>query len=476
MTSIFSKDKRIILLRRIKNFWEEFSHSKLGLLGLTMILVYVFVAIAAPLLTPYDPINMPRLAQSFAQPEWVTIFPGNGNLTKTKYWDIYWTAKTGSQYVAGAGRFLDVNYATNTLGLTEVDLGGPLSFRQLAPNEFYLTLGFQVTGVQNVEYTVTLTLNTPNGTQYRFWGSEVLDVDHGETVTVDSQNPMARATLGFKSVENVGKAVFGQQGDYEYVLTLTFRSLSANAEANVSITGCQLVTLGHVHGILGTDYLAKDIFTVLIYGTRLSLSIGLLAALAGTLIGILVGVASGYLGGAVDEISMRAVDILICIPMLPLLLALVNVTQQRNVYYIVVFIAIFGWQGLARVIRSQTLSIRETAYIDTARASGASGGYIMLRHIIPNIIPVAFASMVLAVPSAILFEAALSFLGFGDPRVPTWGNMLQNAFGFGGFTHPPPAWWWIIPPGLAIIGLCLAFVFLGYAFDEIVNPRLRRRR
>jgi peptide/nickel transport system permease protein len=476
MASVFSKDKRIILLRRIKNFWEEFSHAKIGLLGLAMLLVYVFVAVAAPLLSPYDPINQPRLAQAFAQPEWVTIFPGNANLTKTKYWDIYWIPKTGAQYVSGEGTFLGVNYATNTLGATEVDLGGSFSFTQLYPNEFFATLEYQVTGVQNVEYSLTLTLHTPNGTQYRFWGSDVLNKDHGETVTVDSQNPMARATLGFKGVQNVGKAVFGQQGDYEYVLALNFRALSANAKASISVVGAQLVTEGHIHGILGTDYLAKDIFTVLIYGARLSLSIGLLAALAGTVIGILVGVASGYLGGAVDEISMRAVDILICIPMLPLLLALVNVTQQRNVYYIVVFIAIFGWQGLARVIRSQTLSIRETAYIDTARASGASGGYVMLRHIIPNIIPVAFAAMVLAVPSAILFEAALSFLGFGDPRVPTWGNMLQNAFGFGGFTHPPPAWWWIIPPGLAIIGLCLAFVFIGYAFDEIVNPRLRRRR
>jgi peptide/nickel transport system permease protein len=170
---------------------------------------------------------------------------------------------------------------------------------------------------------------------------------------------------------------------------------------------------------------------------------------------------------------MRIVDILLCLPLLPLLLALVAL-YGRNVYYIVLFIAIFGWQGLARVIRSQTLSIRETAYIDTAKASGASGFYIMLRHIVPNIIPVAFASMILAVPSAILFEASLSFLGFGDPRVATWGMMLQHAFGFGGFSHL--AWWWIIPPGLAIIGLCLSFVFIGYAFDEIVNPRLRRRR
>jgi peptide/nickel transport system permease protein len=205
----------------------------------------------------------------------------------------------------------------------------------------------------------------------------------------------------------------------------------------------------------------------------MSLIIGLLAALVGTSIGIFVGVASGYLGGYVDEISMRIVDILICLPLLPLLLALVYL-YGRNVFYIVIFIAVFGWQGLARIIRAQTLSIREAAYIDTARASGAGGFYIMLRHIVPNIIPVAFASMVLAVPGAILFEAALSFLGFGDPSVPTWGMMLQHAFSFGGFTHL--AWWWIIPPGLAIIGMCLAFVFIGYAFDEIVNPRLRRRR
>ena len=98
----------------------------------------------------------------------------------------------------------------------------------------------------------------------------------------------------------------------------------------------------------------------------------------------------------------------------------------------------------------------------------------MLKHLVPNVLPIAFASLVLSVPSAILFEATLSFLGFGDPRAPTWGKMLHHAFGFGGFTQL--AWWWIIPPGLAITFLCLAFVFMGHAVDEVVNPRLRRRR
>ena len=290
---------------------------------------------------------------------------------------------------------------------------------------------------------------------------------------MDSKDPLFIARVGFTAIENVAAKVFSQKGEYTFSLVIQFRPLSINAAAEIDIEKDRTVILGHVHGILGADYLAQDIFSQLVHGARLSLIIGLLAAVVGTGIGMLVGIISGYLGGVVDEVSMRTVDVLLCLPLLPLLLALVNL-YGRNVYYIVLFIAIFGWQGLARVIRSQTLSIRETAYIETARASGASGFYIMLRHILPNIIPVAFASMVLAVPSAILFESALSFLGFGDPRVPTWGKMLQHAFGFGGFDNL--AWWWIIPPGLAIIGICLGFVFVGFAFDEIVNPRLRRRR
>ena len=131
-------------------------------------------------------------------------------------------------------------------------------------------------------------------------------------------------------------------------------------------------------------------------------------------------------------------------------------------------------QGLSRVIRSRVLSLREMPFIESAKAAGASDSYIIIRHLVPNVFPVAMASMILAVPAAILTEAALSFLGFGDPFVPTWGKMLHEAYtegAFGAF-----AWWYILPPGLAITFICLAFVFIGHALDEIVNPRLRRRR
>ena len=474
MASLFSKDKRIIYVRRIRNFWEEYSSKKVGMAGLVILIAYVVVAFSAQWISPYDPMRQPRLAQAFAMPEWVTILPQYSDLATTQRFPLRWNVEQGSEFVKGWNLTeAIVNYEAETMRPVVVQLSSKFSETQKAPNEFFQKIRYDATNVQDVEYQITISILTPEGDKYIFYRSSAFTSNSVRDITLDGKDPLFIATLGFKLTENVANIVFSQKGEYTCNVLINFRPLSNQATAHVIIKDAQIVLLGHIHGILGTEYLARDIFTHLVHGARISLSVGLLAAVVGTSIGIVVGVSAGYLGGIVDEFAMRVVDILLCLPLLPLLLALVAL-YGRNVYYIVLFIAIFGWQGLARVIRSQTLSIRETAYIDTAKASGASGFYIMLRHIVPNIIPVAFASMILAVPSAILFEASLSFLGFGDPRVATWGMMLQHAFGFGGFSHL--AWWWIIPPGLAIIGLCLSFVFIGYAFDEIVNPRLRRRR
>ncbi len=473
MAALLSKEKRIIFVRRIRQFWEEFASKKIGLAGLGLLTMYVAVAVFAPWLTPYDPIAQPRLAQSFAMPEWVTVFPQYRDFGTTQSVSLDWNVEQGSQLVEGHGAIVTVKYEGESLKPRKVELSSSFVYEDAPPNEFFQQLKYEAKKIRSVEYSFTLKALTPEGEEYLFFNSPTFTKSRSEEVTMDSKDPLFVSILGFGAIENVARAIFSEKGEYTFSLFIQFMPLSENAEAQVTITKSRTVILGQVHGVLGADYLAKDIFSQLLYGARLSLTIGLLAATVGTSIGIVVGVVSGYLGGVIDEAFMRVVDVLLCLPLLPLLLALVQL-YGRNVYYIVLFIAIFGWQGLARVIRSQTLSIRETAYIETARASGASGFYIMFKHIVPNIIPVAFASMVLAVPSAILFEAALSFLGFGDPRVPTWGKMLHHAFGFGGFDNL--AWYWIIPPGLAIIGICLAFVFIGFAFDEIVNPRLRRRR
>lgn len=236
---------------------------------------------------------------------------------------------------------------------------------------------------------------------------------------------------------------------------------------------CEFTVWGAKYGILGADSFGRDVWVQLVHGARISLIVGSLAAVLSTTLGIFFGVLSGYVGGLVDEITMRIVDILLCLPVLPLLLAL-SAYFKPNVYYLVIIIAIFGWQGLSRTIRSRVLSLREQPFIESARAAGASSSYLLVRHLIPNVFPIAMASLVLSVPAAILTEAALSYLGFGDPFAPTWGKMLHEAQDQGAFHRF--AWWYILPPGIAITLLCLAFVFIGHALDEIVNPRLRRRR
>jgi peptide/nickel transport system permease protein len=348
------------------------------------------------------------------------------------------------------------------------------SHQAIPPYEFSVKFSWASSEVQNVEYSLILTISDPDGKEYLLYTAPNSRESKGEVVQVESNNPFVIMKLGLDpGTDNIGNIIFSQKGDYNLRMQINLQPLSSDAKANFEIRNTSIFIAGDVHGILGTDYVGSDVFSDLLYGARISLAIGLLAAIVGTSIGVLVGIASGYLGGAVDEVTMRIVDVLICLPLLPLLLALVAI-YGKSIFYIVLFIGIFGWQGLARVIRSQALSIREMVFVDSARASGASSFYIMIKHLVPNVLPVAFASLVLAVPGAILFEASLSFLGFGDPRVPTWGKMLQYSFSFGGFTRL--AWWWILPPGLAIIALCLAFVFVGHAFDEVVNPRLRRRQ
>lgn len=478
MASLFSKEKRTVQIRRITQFWDEFKRKKIGLAGVTLIIFFVAMAIFAPWLTPYDPIIQPRLAQSFAQPEWITLFPGNEKLPRTHEIMINWKRDKGLEFIESWGETVNIKYEAGATQTVEIQLSDKFTYDYDPPKQFVMRLSWSITQTEDVQYSFTISIlsppteENPEGKLYRLLTETTSTKEKGEEVYLSSINDALASSLGLYA-EDVARTIFSQEGEYTLAFNVRLRSLSEKATAKVQIAGTEIVILGRVWGLLGTDYLGGDVFTSLVYGARISLLIGLLAAFAGTSIGIFVGIISGYLGGLVDEINMRIVDVLLCLPMLPLLLALLFL-YGKNIFYIVLFIALFGWQGLARMIRSQVLSLRETAFIESAKASGASRFYIMSKHMFPNILPVAFASMVLAVPGAILAEASLSFLGFGDPRVATWGKMLQYAYGFGGFTHL--AWWWILPPGLSIIAICLAFVFIGHAFDEIVNPRLRRRR
>ncbi len=221
----------------------------------------------------------------------------------------------------------------------------------------------------------------------------------------------------------------------------------------------------------GTDFFGGDILTEWMYGTQIAFIVGLLAAFFSVGIGTLVGVISGYYGKTLDTLLMRTTDVFLVLPFLPIVLVLISIVSP-SIWIIILVIAVLGWPGIARVIRSQVLSLKERPFVDAARVSGASDLRLVFLQIAPNVLPFSFLYMSLNVGGAIITEAALSFLGFGDPTVTSWGGMLSNLLTFSGALH---AWWWLLPPGLGITFLSLGFYLIGRGFDEIINPRLRRR-
>jgi len=225
---------------------------------------------------------------------------------------------------------------------------------------------------------------------------------------------------------------------------------------------------------LGTNDVGQDIASELIYGARISLTVGFLAAALAIGIGTMVGIAAGYLGGWIDTLLMRAVDLVLVIPFLPLMILLAAYLGP-SFWNIIIVIGILVWARPSRVIRAQVLSVKALDYVEAALALGSSARRIMFRHILPAVLPLALAQFILAASSAILIEAALSFLGLGDPTAKSWGSVLyyaqvRNAFLSG-------AWlWWVVPPGLLITATTLAFAFTGYSLEEVLNPTVRGRR
>jgi peptide/nickel transport system permease protein len=220
---------------------------------------------------------------------------------------------------------------------------------------------------------------------------------------------------------------------------------------------------------LGTDDAGKDVWSQVIYGARVSLLVGFAASFMSIFIGTVVGIAAGYFGGRVDNILMRIVDFLLVIPDLPLALVIIAV-WGRGLWKIILVISLLGWTFTARLVRSQVLSLRERLYVTRARSLGAGDLHIILRHILPQVLPLIIAQTVLSISAAILSEASLSFLGLGDPTLVSWGNMLNFAFER---AVSRGAWWFLLPPGFAILWVSLALIFIGTSIEEIVNPRLR---
>lgn len=220
--------------------------------------------------------------------------------------------------------------------------------------------------------------------------------------------------------------------------------------------------------LFGTNNLARDIFSQVVYGSRVALLVGFISALAVTFIGANVGLLAGYYGGHVDDILMRIVDVAYSIPFEPfaiLLVALLNPSITNLIFAM----AIVMWRAPARVVRAQALSLSKRPYVKAARVAGASNLRILYLHIAPNILPIVLLYIPVTVGWAIIAEASLSFLGFGDPRMVSWGGILQTAFTSGAMRI---AWWWTLAPGISIVLVVISVFFISRALEPLTNPTL----
>jgi peptide/nickel transport system permease protein len=229
---------------------------------------------------------------------------------------------------------------------------------------------------------------------------------------------------------------------------------------------------GSVSGLLGTDNARRDIWSGLVSGVKWALLIGIVTAFLSVSFGVMYGVTSAYMGGWKDAFMQRVFEIFVSIPLLPLLIVM-SAVFKPSIITLIFMMSCFFWVGPVKTVRSMGLQIKEEVYIEASKSLGASGIRIIFTHMIPLLLPYAFASMALYVPGAIVYESSISLLGLGDSTIVTWGQILHDALAGGAVINGQ--WWWVIPPGIAIAVMSMSFAFIGFAMDRLLHPALRTR-
>lgn len=253
----------------------------------------------------------------------------------------------------------------------------------------------------------------------------------------------------------------------------------------ITATGGRLQPPSAEH-LLGTDQFGREVLNLTVHGARISMLIGFLATIVTVVVGVLIGIVAGFVGGVTDTILMRITDFFLVLPTFVLALILAPIVLdvigggseilgvRSTLVVIVIVIGVTSWATTARIIRSQTLSVKERAFVDRARVIGASPWHIIWVHILPNVLGLVVANAVLVFAGAILTETTLAFIGLGDPFAPSWGQLLGAAQAAG--APGLGAWWWYVPPGLCIVLVVFAFTLIGGALDDLLNPVARARR
>ncbi|WP_099209558.1 ABC transporter permease [Thermococcus henrietii] len=504
-----------------KRFWSEYKHQKSGMLGLFFLLLLIILAIAAPFIT--SP-NIPAEWQTGtawitnpknAPPSWENYFSHQSRAPQKVYTLKDLNEKT---YVNGSYRYYvltftyDMKYYYPPKDLVVTGITSNASTPKDNPvidvvitrppekgvkyNTLVVAHNYQMTsgGFLQLSYTpsskslVFLWLYENGVLKLPMAIPNNLPLDM-KLMYISQQVTMNNTLYGYSQAMDLMRVIFGKiTDDNGKPLSLTdviynAKPLQGNYKVevivkapkyvHVDLSNMKVVMVGRSYGILGTDQFGRPIAVGLLWGIRVALAIGLSVSVSTVLIGILIGVTSAYLGGWADEAIQTFTMFMMTLPVLPMLILLsLYFGGKISLTQLVFILVLFGWMGTTRVARSMALQIKEQTYVEAARALGASTGRIVFKHIVPQLLPYAFASIALSVPGAILSEAGLSFLGLTSKNMITWGQMLNNAQANGATLNG--YWWQIIPPGLAIAFVGLIFVLIGVSLDTVLNPRLKR--
>ncbi|HQC13709.1 ABC transporter permease [Mesotoga prima] len=459
------------LRRSASDFWKEFRKVRSGMIGLIFLVVFICILIFEPIIVPYPEVNEKwrditywQDLPSSAPPSWINLFTSKKRAvseTIEKY--------TFSETLAGAMRIQEYVF--------EYDYSA-----SVAPSDVV----FHASGVGKP--TVVISIERPDGLSVDLYRKQLeTSPSQDARVSIDRSAQTSAMNFGKKYSPSEGvplqtikttdvlfskaqEGIFRNPeplvGTYRLKVTLLLQKPDERID-NVFIS-----IAGRVHGILGTDNSKRDIWSGVIAGVKWAMLIGLLTALVSVSIGVVYGVISAYVGGWKDSLMQRIFEIFISVPMLPVLIVM-SAVFKPNIWMIIAIMCIFYWVGPVKTVRSMGLQIKEETYIEASRALGASNTRIIFKHMVPLLIPYAFASMALNVPGAIVVEATISLLGLGDATIVTWGQILQAANSGGAMLSG--MWWWVVPPGMAIAFMGMTFAFVGFAMDKILNPKLKTR-